>query len=168
MSKLKRFDEALKSYDRALVLDKSKTLVTEILTEKGAILLELGRYSESLKTFEDGIKINSTDALLWYNKAQSLNAMDRYSEALKSFAKSLKLDGNNALAWYNKGYAELSLGKVDQAFKDLKKAISLDLKLWIFLKADDRFDSIKTDKRYLSLEESVTNTLVRSLSEKEI
>ena len=64
----------------------------DVLTKKGHIFLEDGKFEEALDLFEQALFLNQNDPELWNNKGVALRSMGRYDEALECFNKSLELD----------------------------------------------------------------------------
>ena len=62
------------------------------LVEKGKLLLEEGKFEESLGFFEQASLQDQNNADLWNFKGVALRSMGRYDEAIECFNKSLEID----------------------------------------------------------------------------
>jgi Flp pilus assembly protein TadD len=68
------------------------------LVKKGQLLLEEGRFEDSLAFFEQALLLNQNDPELWNHKGVALRSMGRYDEALECFNKSLEIDPRDSKA----------------------------------------------------------------------
>ena len=88
LHELKRFEEAVASYDRALVLRPD---YVEALNNRGNALKALTRSEEALASYDRALALrpDSTDAL--NNRGNILNELKRFEEALASYDRVLTL-----------------------------------------------------------------------------
>lgn len=49
-------------------------------SNKGNVLVNLSRYDEAVKAYDEAIKLKHNWALPWTNKANALNALGKYEE----------------------------------------------------------------------------------------
>jgi tetratricopeptide (TPR) repeat protein len=72
--KLKRYDEAIANYDKALKIDPYRA---STLLFKGVILAILGQYYEAIGCYEQALETDPKDAtvnqILWLNKGRALD-----------------------------------------------------------------------------------------------
>jgi Flp pilus assembly protein TadD len=68
----------LQALDRALELDRKDSMT---LTNKGTVLINLGRYEEALAPLEDAISIDPNNTLAWRRKSSALVNLGREEEA---------------------------------------------------------------------------------------
>jgi tetratricopeptide (TPR) repeat protein len=117
-----RYEEALVSFDRALMID-SKSV--DALNGKGMALNQLGKYEEALTWFDKTLEIvpDFTNAL--YNKGVTLSNLGKYEEALTWFDKTLEIDPYFVDAMYYKADALGELGKYEEALEWTDKALIL-------------------------------------------
>ncbi|MGA8081009.1 MAG: tetratricopeptide repeat protein, partial [Candidatus Nitrosopolaris sp.] len=80
------------------------------LNNKSIVLLNLGRYNESLIYVTKALSIDPTDTHALVNKAVALLDLKRYTESLIYSTKALAIDPNNIHALINKAVALLNLG----------------------------------------------------------
>ncbi|NVM03918.1 MAG: tetratricopeptide repeat protein, partial [Candidatus Helarchaeota archaeon] len=69
----------------------------------GLVLLKQGEYEESLKCFEEAIKLNPHSLEAWCNKSLALLYLRKYEESQKCYNPILEIDPDNADAWVQKG-----------------------------------------------------------------
>ena len=89
--KSQAYEMAMKYYDKALSLDPNNT---DILTNKGIILMKLEKYDEALVLFDGILHIKPDSVGALYNKALSLDKLGRYEEATKYYAAADRIDPN--------------------------------------------------------------------------
>ncbi|KAB8334815.1 tetratricopeptide repeat protein, partial [Scytonema tolypothrichoides VB-61278] len=76
---LKRYEEALASFDKAISLDPS---FAKAWGRRGQSLNNLKRYEEALACLDKAISLDSNFAWAWGGQGQSLNNLKHYEEAL--------------------------------------------------------------------------------------
>ena len=107
MSDLKRLDEALRSYDRALAL---KPDYVEALTNRGVVLADLKRSDEALQSYDRALALKPDDVEALYNRGTTLNGLQRHDEALEYYDRALALKPEHAQAHWNRALCSLQLG----------------------------------------------------------
>ena len=83
-----RYEEALVSFDRALMID---FMSVDALNGKGLVLNQLGNYEEEITWFDKTLEINPHFVDAMYNKADALGELGKYEEALVWTDKALTL-----------------------------------------------------------------------------
>ena len=83
-----RYEEALVSFDRALMMD---SMSVDALNGKGLVLNQLGKYEEAITWFDKTLEINPHFVDAMYNKADALGELGKYEEALVWTDKALTL-----------------------------------------------------------------------------
>ncbi|HEY9651666.1 MAG TPA: serine/threonine-protein kinase, partial [Coleofasciculaceae cyanobacterium] len=76
---LKRLDDALESYNRAVEI---RPEYTEAWSGKGDTLLGLKRYEEALNAYDKAIQIQPNYLDAWNGRGKALNRLQRYEEAV--------------------------------------------------------------------------------------
>ena len=99
---LKRFEEAIQAFDRALAIDK---LDATAWFMKGYVLGGLGRRDEAIQAYDRAIAIDGNDSITWTSKGDALTGLMRYDEALAAYDRALTLDPNSAIAEKNRAIA---------------------------------------------------------------
>ncbi len=127
---MNRLEEAVIAYYKAIELQPENEEDSWIVWENEArILMQLGKYNESLEAYDEAIK--AFDEVIeidpnfggWYGMAQALKALGRYNESITAFDKSLEQFSGNPLVWVDKGEALQALGRNEEAVKAYDKAI---------------------------------------------
>ena len=126
---LKFYDEALKSYDRALILNPKNA---RHWIEYGNILGILGRHPEATAAYQWAQKINAKSSLLLSNQCANLNRLEKFEEALKACEAAIQ-DGDgiwgeygSAMAWSQRGNALTGLGRYEEALISGNRAITIN------------------------------------------
>jgi len=113
------WEEALEAYERAIELDPSYTGL-EARLYKAGILAELGRYNESIDSFDELIETLPASYALYAatvltEKGNVLQMMGDYEGAIIAFDGALELDPSSMIAMQGKGTALQSLGRISEA-----------------------------------------------------
>ena len=85
---LRRFEEALASYDRALELEQRKPAYW---SDRGLVLGDLERNEDSIASLEKAIALAPDAAAPWLNKALSEETLNRDEDAIKSYQQFVEL-----------------------------------------------------------------------------
>ncbi len=121
---MRRFEEALASFARALVLRPN---YIEARNNRGVTLLKMKRYQDAFTAFD---KLTANDdygrALILNNRAAALLGLKRYSEALDCSEKSLALKPDQAQSLSTYAAALGMLGRYDEALANYEKSLALD------------------------------------------
>lgn len=104
VSKLGRYEEAIKYYDKVLEIDPHHI---DSLYFKGLALSDLGRYEEALNP-------ESLRALI--SKGNALSKLGLYEDAVAYHDKALAVDPNAIGIVHNKAFALLNPGRYNEAF----------------------------------------------------
>ena len=112
LAKLKRFDDALASYDRALTLQPT---YAEALYNRGNTLRELKRLNDALESYDRAISVRPDDANALSNRGVTLHDLKRFDEALASFERALALRPDDSEVLCNLGNTFTELRKFDKA-----------------------------------------------------
>lgn len=92
----------------------------------GAVLGELGRYEEALKSFEGALRLNHEDARAWYGKALALGLQGDLEQGLKCFAKALQFAPEDVASWKWKGIFLWVLERHEEALVCYEVALGFD------------------------------------------
>ena len=114
----KNYETALQYFDKALEIrsDDSK-----LLTEKGNVLLSLGKYDEALNNFDKAFSVNGKNYSALLGKAKAYIALKKNEEAASVVKNVLDADPNNPEA---KGIsANLSKG-IELTEEDIKRGLA--------------------------------------------
>jgi predicted O-linked N-acetylglucosamine transferase (SPINDLY family) len=115
LAELKRWDEALASFDRAIAL---KTGSAEVYSNRGVVLKELQRPDEALASFDKAIALRADYAKAHCNRGVVLKELKRLDEALASFNHAVALKTDFAQARFNRSLSLLLQGDFDSGWID--------------------------------------------------
>jgi tetratricopeptide (TPR) repeat protein len=119
---LGRFDEAILSYDKAIVLAPDDP---EAFYNRGGCLQKLKRFEEALVSYDKAIALNCDYADAFSNRGVVLQALGRHSEAVTSYDRAIALKPNFAEALCNRGSVLHELKRFDEAIASYDEAIAL-------------------------------------------
>jgi tetratricopeptide (TPR) repeat protein len=122
LKKLKRFDEALASYDKAIAI---KGREPALLNCRGSVLRDLRRLDEALADLDLAVSLRPDLAEAFNNRGNVLKDLQRLDAALADYDRAIALNPNNADAFNNRANLHKQLGDEDQALLDYEKAIAL-------------------------------------------
>ena len=122
LHELKRFEEALASYDRAL---KVRPDYAEALLQSRFTLHELKRFEEALASYDRALTVRPDYAEALSNRGNTLHELKRFEEALASYDRALKVRPDFAEAHNNLGLALMQLGHLSEARAALERAVEL-------------------------------------------
>jgi tetratricopeptide (TPR) repeat protein len=123
LKKLKRFDEALASYDKAIACKGEQD--PALLNSRGSVLRDLGRLDEALGDLDMAVALRPDFAEAVNNRGNVLKDMGRPEEALADYDRAIALKRDNADAFNNRGNAHKLLGANEEALADYETAIAL-------------------------------------------
>ncbi len=92
---------------------------------KGNDLLNLSKYDEAIKCFDESIASDPASVTAWNAKGAALGMAGRYEEALVCFEKAIEVDDEYSLAWENKGEVLRALGRIAESNSAMAKARQL-------------------------------------------
>jgi tetratricopeptide (TPR) repeat protein len=88
---LRRLEEAIASYQRALEIDPKKV---EAHYNMGNTLDDMGRLEDAIASYSRALEIDPTDAATHNNMGNSLRKLGRFEEAIASFSRALEIDSS--------------------------------------------------------------------------
>jgi tetratricopeptide (TPR) repeat protein len=144
---LKRFEEALTSYDQAVKIKPGARFVDRVQPlvqpedfylwwfNRGTALLDLNRYSEALAAFDKSLQIKSDYGFVWFFRGLALFRLDRFEEARFSYRRSVLLSPNTPyintsrhlvsvqdyVVYYGEAEAKSRLGNYKEAIKAFER-----------------------------------------------
>jgi tetratricopeptide (TPR) repeat protein len=169
---LKRLDEAVASYDRALALQPDNA---ETLNNRGLALHELTHFGEALESYDRALAIRPDYAEVLNNRGNTLQELERLDEAITAYDRALALKPDLAEANHNRKQALRDIEENTQ-YKATFRAI---FDLWQLQRRSDvevrnylitkRFNSknplVKKGEKYFSQsdEDGITLEIVKRL-----
>jgi tetratricopeptide (TPR) repeat protein len=123
LAKLRRFEEALASYDAALAAAPDRV---DIRINRGTTLLELDRFDEALASFDGALAADPTNLAALINRGNACVKDKRFAEALGSYDRALAIDPNHAAAITDRGVALAELDRFDEALAAHEAALRIE------------------------------------------
>ncbi len=120
---LKRLDEAIASYDRALSLTPNSP---EALVNRGLALEELERFGEALECYNRALSFKPDYPEALNNRGNTLQMLGCLPQAVESYNQALALSPNLVEAYFNRGDALMDLGRVDEARASYDQALTVN------------------------------------------
>lgn len=103
-------------------------LQIQLLSNKAAMLNELGRFEEAVQVCKRGISIDYQYPFLYNNLGNSLNDLGRFEEAVKVYKQGINIDPEDVDLYYNLSISLDALGDSQEAVKVCKKALTINPK----------------------------------------
>ena len=119
---LKRYDEALASYQQAIKLDPD---YAEAFNNAGNVLQDLKRYDEALDSYQQAINLKPDYAEAFNNLGSVLRYFKHYDEALGNYQQAIMLKPSYAEAFNNTGNVLQDLKRYDEALDNYQQAMLL-------------------------------------------
>lgn len=124
LHRLKRFEDAVASYDRALAVWRDHP---EALCNRGAALYELRRFDEAVASYERALAVRPHYAEAFCYRGTALCQLKRLEEALASCDRALAIHPDYAAALSNRGDVLAELKRFDEALLSYDRALALGL-----------------------------------------
>ncbi|KAI7743153.1 hypothetical protein M8C21_000166 [Ambrosia artemisiifolia] len=106
--------------------DVSKEAAAEIAKEKGNAAFKAKNWQKAIGFYTDAIKLNSTTATYFSNRAAAYLEMGSFIQAEADCTKAIDLDKKNVKAYFRRGTAREMLGFYKDAIEDFKYALVLE------------------------------------------
>ncbi|HBE19530.1 MAG TPA: protein kinase [Cyanobacteria bacterium UBA11149] len=119
---LKRYQDALDAYNRALEL---KPEYTEALAGQGDALLQLNRSQEAIEAYEKAIQLQPDYATAWKGRGIALDKLQKYEEAINALDEVLKLTPEDWETWTNRGEIQIKLQRFSGAIASFDKVLAI-------------------------------------------
>ena len=121
---LARYDDALKVYDKLLVIDGENP---EVWNSRGNLLSEMGLLEEAIESFDKAVEVclddSEVDAAAINRMGNAYIDLGKYDEALECFNKAISLEKHNVDFLLNKGVVLMELGKFEEAVDSFNKVL---------------------------------------------
>ncbi len=114
LQELKRFDEALESFERALEIRPD---YAEAHNNRGNTLQKLGRFDEALEGYERAVAIRADYAEAFNNRGNALQELVRFDEALASYERALAIRPDYAACHVNRAFLLLQTGRFAEGWQ---------------------------------------------------
>ena len=111
-----RFEDALRSYDKAIALSTSSPKTAALAHLKtGNVYMAQRKFDAAAAAFQKAISLDSDYALACNNLGEALGELRQYNSALQAFGKAIALDPKLLRARYNTGITYERLGRLNYA-----------------------------------------------------
>jgi teichuronopeptide biosynthesis TupA-like protein/tetratricopeptide repeat protein len=100
---------------RGLEIDPNSA---DLWYNRGAALLKLNRWTESVACFDRALSFNPNVAETWNYRGEALRQLGLHDEGLQSFARSIVLRADYAPSYMSRSLAYRALGRNEEALKD--------------------------------------------------
>ncbi len=118
---LKRNDEALAAYDKALSL---KPDLAEAWLGRGNVFMDRKRHDDAFAAYDKALSLKPNLEGAWLGRGDVLWNQKRYDDAFAAYDKALSLKPDLAEAWLGQGNALYRLRRLDEALAAYDKAIA--------------------------------------------
>lgn len=119
---LRRFEEAVASYDMAIAIDPANA---EVHFNRGNALKKLKRLDEAIGSYDRAIAARPGHAKAHANRGAVLNELKRTEEAIASYDRAIAIRPDHAGAHFNRGNALKDLSRMVEAVASYDRAIAL-------------------------------------------
>jgi protein O-GlcNAc transferase len=122
LQKLKRFEEALASYEQAIALRPD---YADALYNRGVLLQAWKRFDQALVSYDQALMAQPNHAAALNNRSAVLRDLKRFEDALASYKQALAVCPDDATAFNNIGVILQELKRSDEALASYERAIAL-------------------------------------------
>ena len=122
----KKYDEAIKSFKKAIELNPEIIQLEDPLTNIGLCCMRQNKLEEAIDWFNKSIKVRPRCAEAFCNKASILIQLGKFEEAVLNYEKAIAYRPNYFEAFSNRGVALLNLGRIPEAIASIDMAIKLE------------------------------------------
>jgi Tfp pilus assembly protein PilF len=123
LGKLRRYEEALASYDAALAVAPERA---DIIINRGTTLLDLDRVDEALASFDAAIAREPENLAALINHGNACVRNDRFKDALDSFDKAQTIRPDRPSALIGRGIALAEMGRFEEAIACHDQALRIE------------------------------------------
>jgi Flp pilus assembly protein TadD len=95
---------------------------TKDLSQQGGAQLESGEYSGAIKTYNQALQLNASDASAYVGRGRTRLALGDKSGAIEDFTQALEINPNDASVYRLRGGVYLILGEEKEAREDFQRA----------------------------------------------
>ena len=122
LQKKNKPNEAKKIYINLLKIDRNP----QILRLLGIIEFDDKNYDESLKLFNEALKINPNYSDCFSNRGVVNFKLNNIENAISDYKKAISIDKNNYNAFFNLGNLYKDINKLDQSIENFSKVILIN------------------------------------------
>ena len=127
MEMLGRYDQALRVYDKLIVIDGENP---EVWNSRGNLLTDMGRLEDAIESFDKAVELclddSEMDAAAINRMGNAFIDLGKFDEALDCFNKAISLEKYNIDFLLNKGVVLMELGNFAEAENIFTKVLAID------------------------------------------
>ena len=108
----------------------------EELFNRGNTLFDLGKFEEALKNYNQAVKLNPNNYLIWLGRGMVLSRLNRSKRAIVNYKRALELNSNDYRTWFYLGLTLNDLNRYEEAIVNYNQASKLnpnDYRIWFHL-----------------------------------
>ncbi len=120
-----QFDKATEDFTKALSMDVSDILKTQIYLNLGATQLKLETYDLALENYKKALELSPRNPSIYNYRGYANYKLGNFADAINDYNNAIDLDPNNAASYYNRGMAFFKLSEKSKACMDFHKSCSL-------------------------------------------
>lgn len=147
-------NKAIGTYRKSLQIDSSNSATYNAL---GVLYFKIERYREALREFENAIRHNPLNQLMYSNAGYTYYILKDYKNAEKYYLLAIEKDATIADNYYTLAQIYAETGESSKALKALENALKLANYTRSAIEEDSAFQSIRTDKAFITLMEKYFN-----------
>ncbi len=102
LAKLKRYEEAIGKYDRAVELEAGYSWTWK---NRGDALCELKRYEEAIESYDRVVELEPDCSWTWKNRGDALAELQRHEEAIESYKRAEAIESFDQAIKLEPGYS---------------------------------------------------------------
>jgi tetratricopeptide (TPR) repeat protein len=122
LQELRRFDDALASFEHALAIDPDDA---DVLMSRGVALMALGRHGDAVASYDRALAISPDHVDALTNRGSALHALGRTVEALASYERALAISPDHPEALANRGVLLHALKRDLDALASVDRALAV-------------------------------------------
>jgi tetratricopeptide (TPR) repeat protein len=124
-AKEKKYDSALKHYQKALTIPLIPKLKLGAYNNLGSLLQIMGDLQNSLQAYQMVVKIDPSFPMGYYNLGMTRKMLGQLPLAIEAYEKAIELNPNYAAAYQNLGVAWLKCGDFSRSQACFQAAVRL-------------------------------------------
>ena len=121
--KLKRYDDAVKAYEKAININPDDT---DIMYNLAYAYIKIKKYDEAEKLLLEVIKKDTEDNNSYFHLGEIYSRKKEHDNAIKYLSKALELDNNDTIALFYLAYEYSEINNIDKAIELYNKVIELN------------------------------------------
>lgn len=111
-----------------------------------------GDHEEAISCFNDAIRLDTTEANVYYWRGESKYHLGQFEDAILDFNNAIKSKNSDLNYYKSRGYTNLALNHFEDARKDLKKALELAQQSENIAVIDNIIDNIQFKIREIDIQ----------------